>query len=269
MSAEFISWNGRMIAPQELKIPLPELLAAHYVYQRVHTLAGETLHLSQHLDIAGRTFRYIYGTHPGLDEKTVARHIAELLRANRYPARGSATVLFCLFPHESGGHDLMIMCERPLIDTGYAVSSLRPQAVSYEYDIPYSAFPTGFQLSAARMHDMLALEHGATRSVRRRGNLLVSCGDAPLFGIRRKTLFTASLTAGAVDSVERRLVIAAAAKARMDFLEEAVPHSELKDFDELFYADAAGITSLAECDGAKFMSLLVSRLITIMHDTKY
>ncbi len=260
MKSELISWNGRIMAPQELEIPLSELLAVHYVYQRVHTLAGKTLHLAEHLDIIGRTFRYIYGTQPELDEKTIAKHIAELLRVNRYPAGGSATVLLCLFPRQYG-HDLLVMCERPLIDNGYTVSSLRPTAISYEYCIPYGGFPTGFQLSAARMHDALALEHGATRSVRREGDLLISCGDATLFGIKGKTLFTAPLTIGAVDSVERRLVIAAAAKARMDFLEEAVPHSERRDFDELFYADATGITSLGECDGAKFMSLLVSRLI--------
>ncbi len=260
MTGEYISWNGRVIQPQELEVPLPELLAVHYVYQRVHALAGRMLHLPEHLDIAARTFRYIYGTQPDLDEKAVAAQIAEVLRANRYPAHGSSTALLCLFPRQEG-HDLLIMCERLLIEKGYTVSSLRPAAVSYEYGIPYGGFPTGFQLSAARMHDMLALEHGATRSVRREGNDLISCGDAPLFGIRRKTLFTAPLTAGAVDSVERRLIIAAAAKTRMDFLEEAVPRSELRDFDELFYADAAGITSLSECDGAKFMSLLVSRLI--------
>ncbi len=260
MKGELISWNGRIIAPQELEMPLPELLAAHYVYQRVHTLAGRTLHLAAHLDMAVCAFQYIYGVRPDLNENSIAEQIAGTLRTNRYPSHGSATVLLCLFPREESC-DFMVMCERPLIDKGYTVSSLRPRAASYEYDIPYSSFPTGFQLSAARMHDMLALEHGATRSVRRRGDQLISCGESPLFGIKRKTLFTAPLIHGAVDSIERHLVIAAAAKAKMDFLEEAVPHSELKDFDELFYADASGITSLSECDGAKFMSLLVSRLI--------
>lgn len=267
MKGEYISWNGRLIPPQELEMPLMEAMAAHYVYQRVHTIGSKTHRLAEHLDIAGRALWHIYGTQPQFDEKTVGAQIAEVLRANRYPARGSATILLCLFPHTIAvgvptGHDLLIMCERPLLENGYAVSSLRPAAVSYEYGMPYSAFPTGFQLSAARMHDMLALEHGATRSVRREGDRLISCGDSPLFGIKRKTLYTASFTEGAVDSVERRLVISAAAKAGMDFLEEAVPHSGLRDFDELFYADAAGITSLSECDGAKFMSLLVGRIIS-------
>lgn len=267
MKGEYISWNGLITAPSEFGMPLPELLAAHYVYQRIHTLGGRPMHLAEHLDFAARAFRYIYGTQPLFDEKAVADDIAGLLGANRYPPRGSTTVLLCFFPHGEN-FDMMAMCERPLLEKDYSVSSLRPKAVSYEYSIPYSAFPTGFQLSAARLYDTLALGHGATRSVRRTGDRLISCGGSPLFGIKGKTLFTTPLTEGAVDSLERRMVISAAGKMKMDFLEEAIPHYELKDFDELFYADAAGITSLSECDGAKFMSLFVSRLITGMKNEK-
>lgn len=260
MNGEYILWNGVVTAPSELAIPLPGLLAAHYVYQRIHAFGGQPLHLDTHLDLAARAFRHIYGIQPEFDEKAVADDVAGLLRTNRYPPHGSATVLLCVFPR-GDDFDTMAVCERPLLEQGYSVSSLRPVAVSYEYSIPYSAFPTGFQLSAANLYDTLALEHGATRSVRRVGDRLISCGGSPLFGIKGKTLFTAPLTEGAVDSLERRMIISAAAKSKMDFLEEAVPHSELRDFDELFYADAAGITSFSECDGAKFMSLLVSRLI--------
>jgi branched-subunit amino acid aminotransferase/4-amino-4-deoxychorismate lyase len=54
--------------------------------------------------------------------------------------------------------------------------------------------------------------------------------------------------------------MAVAAASRLNVREEPIPHSELKSFDELFLADAAGITSLAECDGAKFMSLAAPRI---------
>jgi branched-subunit amino acid aminotransferase/4-amino-4-deoxychorismate lyase len=242
--------------------------ADHYIYQRIHTLAGKSLHLREHLELAARAFRHIYGgEQPVLDERVIASQIAEVLRANNSPARGSAVVMLRLAPQDNSQFSILnsqLTAEyiRTLLDVGYAVSSLRPTAVSYEYAIPFGGFPTGFQLSAAALFDHLALaHHGATRSVRRDGDKLISCGGEPLFGIQGKTLFTASFNEGAVESVERQLIIAAAKKARLDFLEEAVLHSELTSFDELFYADAAGITSLAECDGAKFMSLTVPRLI--------
>lgn len=245
-------------------------MPSHFVYQRIHTLAGKALHLTQHLDLAARAFQHIYGGgRPVFDEREFAARITALLRGERSPARGSATVMLCFSPDGDGGCEVSAEYERPLLDVGYSVSSLRPKAVTYEYSIPFGAFPTGFQLSAQALFDSLALlHHAATRSVRRDGDRLLSCGDAPLFGIRGKTIFTAPFSDGAVDSVERRMVIAAAGRARFDTLEEAVTHSSLTGFDELFFADAAGLTSLSECDGAKFMSLAVHRLAAFLSTGK-
>lgn len=259
MKGEHVSWNGRLVQPCELEIPFPELLAAHYIYQRVHISGGRALRLGEHLAIASRTLWNIHRTRPVFNPEDISKHIAALLKTNRYREDTDSTAMLYFFP-DGESANLLIVCERPLINRGYAVSSLRPSAISYAYRLPYEGFPTNFLLSAARFHDALATEHGASKSVRRDGDKLLGCGDAPLFGIRGRTLFTAPLTDGAADSVERKLVINAAVKSGLGFLEESVLHPELRDFDELFYADAAGITSLGECDGAKFMSLLVSRI---------
>ncbi len=93
---------------------------------------------------------------------------------------------------------------------------------------------------------------------------MLSCGDSPLFAIRGRVLFTAPLTEGAMDGVEREMVIDAAAKARLTVREEPILHPDLKSFDELFCADAAGLTSLSECDGAQFMTLIATRLAAAM-----
>jgi hypothetical protein len=229
----------------------------HYIYQRLHTLGGKALHLAEHLSVASRAFEQIYGHAPEIDEPSAAALIAETLRAHRVPSRAGATVLVVLTPDE----EPTVEFERRLLTAGYAHSALRPRAVTYEYSIPFPAFPTSFQLSAQSLFDSLALgEHGATRSVRREGKSLLACGDAPLFAIQGKVLLTPALTEGAMDSIERRLVLEAASEARLTVCEEPILHSKLKSLDELFFADAAGITSLSDCDGAKFMSLSAPRL---------
>lgn len=257
--------------------------SAHFVYQRICTLAGKPLHLTAHLRLAARAFEHIYGgDRPVLDEKTIAAQIAESLRTGRSSSRGSATVMLFLSPDSDGDPVVSTEFERTLIEPAPSHSPLRPRAVTYEYSIPYSAFPTGFQLSAKALFDTLALSrHGATRSIRRDGDRLLSCGDAPLFAIRGKTLFTTPLTGGAMESVERELVIEAVRNQgsrttasghrnplrppfRLDFREEPILHPELKTFDELFFADASGLTSLSECDGAKFMSLAAPWLAETM-----
>ncbi len=240
---------------------------AHFVYQRIHTLGGKALRLAEHLLIAARAFEHIYGFRPELDERETAAEITALLKTLRLPKGTSATVMLYLVPREDGGCEIKAEYERGLLDAGYAHSPLRPQAATFEYSIPYSGFPTGFQLSARALFDDLALrKHGAARSVRREGDRLISCGDAPLFAVRGRVLFTPPLTEGAMESVERELVIAAAerVKPRLAVREEPILHSELKSYDELFFADAAGITSISECDGAKFMSLAAARLAGAM-----
>lgn len=246
-----------------------DLHTQHFVYQRIHTLRGKAFHLAEHLRIAARAFEHIYGYAPGLDQRAIAARIAACIGARRTPAHTAATVILRLAPQDTSlrvtegceAIQMEIEFERGLLEAGYTHSALRPRAVTYEYSIPFPAFPTSFQIGAQALFDSLALSgHGATRSVRRRGQSLLSCGDAPVFGIRGRVLFTPPLTGGAIESVERELVIEAAPEARLSVREEPILHSELKSFDELFFADAAGITSLSECDGAKFMSLTAPRL---------
>lgn len=237
----------------------------HFVYQRVHTLSGRAFHLGEHLTIAARAFEQIYGVYTALDEREITARITDTLRSVRVSERTGATVVLRFALSESAGCDVACEFERVLLDAGYAHSPLRPKAVTYDYSIPFPALPTNFQTEAKELFDALALRaHGATRSVRREGERLISCGDATLFTIRDRVLFTPPLTEGVMDSVERNLVIEAAVGSRMDVREEPILHSQLKDFDELFLADAAGITSLSECDGAKFMSLAAPRLVAAM-----
>lgn len=237
----------------------------HFVYQRVHTLGSKVLHLDGHLRIAARAFEHIYGSRPDLDERGIAAGIAGYMRMLRSPERVGNTVMLYFVPTEDGGFEILREYERPLLETGYALSPLRPRAVTFEYSIPFGAFPTNFALDARALFDTLALRrHSATRSVRREGDSLLACGDAPIFGIRGRVLVTPPLTEGAMDSVERGLVLTAAAKSRLSVREEPILHPELKSFDELFFADASGITSLSECDGAKFMSLAAPRLAAAM-----
>jgi hypothetical protein len=237
------------------------MIPRHFVYQRIHVLRGEALHLADHVRIVSRAFEHIYGYDPALVAAEVATRISDCLHIARPSTRTGSTVMLYIAPDDEAGYVSTVEFDRPLLDAGYALSPLRPRAVSYEYSIPFGAFPTGFHLSARELFDTLAFrQHGVTRSVRREGEGLISCGDAPLFAIRGRVLFAPPLTGGAMDGVEREMVIAAAPAARLTVREESVLSGDLKSFDELFFADAAGLTSLAECDGAKFMSLVAPRL---------
>lgn len=235
--------------------------STHWVYQRMLVQpGGEVAQLADHLKVAGRAFEHIYGFSFDLDEAQVAGQVARVMRGR--DGRTSSTVVLRVWPQDTDSVAFTVEYERTLMEAGYSLSALRPRAVTYEYSIPYGAFPTNFQLEAASLFDSIAMrDHGAARSVRKVGDRLLSCGESAIFGIRRKDLVTPALTDGAVDGVERNRMIAAAARSRLHAREEPILHSELKSFDEFFVVDAMGITSLSECDGAKFMSLTVARLL--------
>jgi hypothetical protein len=265
----------------------------HYVYQRINVSGGRALHLKAHLALATRAFERVYGLDPALapplapalappfapafgpalapalDERETAARIAAIVRAKHSPARTGATVMLRLAPSRDIGENEAIRMdvefERALLEAGYAHSPLRPRAVTFEYSMPYGGMPTNFAIEAGELYDFLAAgavgRHGAARAVRCEGDRLLACGDAPLFAVHGRTLITPSLADGGFESVERALVIAAAGGARLSVREEPILHSELKNYDELFFADAAGITSLAECDGAKFMAIIAPKLV--------
>jgi branched-subunit amino acid aminotransferase/4-amino-4-deoxychorismate lyase len=247
--------------PSEAEIPFGELLAPQFIYQRVQFHDGVVLNLTEHLAVVERAFQTIYHTQSTFSVKEITHAIASLVRKNRYQTEGCGVVVLLCFFRAGEGAELLIVCERPLIEVGYTVSSLRPVAVTNDYTVPYGEFTTSLKLSASRFYERLARGAGGVKSIRAEGDALVECGDAPLFGIRGRTLFTAPLGAGVGESVERELVIGAAARAKLEVVEEAIKRTDLFAFDELFYADCGGITSISECDGAKFMTLLVTRIV--------
>ncbi len=79
-------------------------------------------------------------------------------------------------------------------------------------------------------------------------------------------MVTPPLTDGAVESVERRSVmeVVGGRELRLTVVEESIVHSELTGYDELFFVDASGLTSLSECDGAKFTALVAPKIAQLM-----
>lgn len=230
-----------------------------FVYQRVLVTDGRTLRPDEHLRLAERALKTIYGIDTQLDATAIARSVPQM--------NGSATALLMFEPENSSGITPRVEIERRLLTRAPFHSPVRPRGVTFNYSIPYAGEPTEFQLLAASFFDDLAGRHtgqtGSARAIRRDGDRLISAGDAALFGIRGRTVFTAPFEDGAMETVERQAVIAATENdRRLTLVEQAMELGELRSFDELFLVDAAGITSFADCDGAKFSALIAPRLLT-------
>ena len=108
---------------------------------------------------------------------------------------------------------------------GYAHRSITPDAVTLRYALPFGEGPTSAREAAAALARQQAQAAGAQVAVR-------------------------------CDEADRR--------AGFEVVEEPLPRRMLPMFDELFYVDWRGVTSLAHCDGEPFMTLLSERVAEAM-----
>ena len=94
--------------------------------------------------------------------------------------------------------------------------------------------------------------------------VILSAGTAPLFAVVDHTIFTTPLVYGAPDTVERQLTLDAIVREGIDVREDIVSVGALDRYDELFYADYRGLTSIEQIESTNYMSLAVDRIVRSM-----
>ena len=224
-----------------------------YLYQTVHLLDGRPRLLEVHATVLERAAATLFRRGWRADLPQLAAELAALARRERYPAEVSGFVRLEL--GATGGLRL-----KPLgtsLYAGYAVRSVRPDAVTVSYDRLLVEAPTSASEAADALVACAARRAGADAAVR--CDSAGSCraiGDAPLFAIRDGWIVGSlqPLSAAAV-AVER-----GAAAAGIRLADRPLLRSELAACDELFAVDHRGITALAHCDGRPYMAVVVDRL---------
>lgn len=232
--------------------PLNGLPGVPYLYQWVHVLEGQPLHLDAHLRLLQEAFGRLFGRafHPGRAD--IVRRIGALLQANRYPAAGSSFVRMRLY----ATGELLLLPGGISLYTGYALRSLRPTAALIACEIPCRESPTSAREAAALLNRELATAAGAQVAIRCGTDGLRDADDAPLFAVRGLRV----ITPPAPPSIEGQIAREAIATAGLELTEEPLTPESVRLSDELFYFDHRGITSLASCEGTPYMNLIAMRI---------
>ena len=174
--------------------------------------------------------------------------------------------------------DLLLIPGAVSLYDGYALRSLRPAAAVVNYGVPYPEYPTSAREAAC----MLALQAAVTAdnraaetdtewaAVRTGVQAVIRCDDegfvhvcdeAPLFAVKGKKVYTPP----APPSVERELAYRAVEAARLPLLEQEIGREQLARFDELFYADHRGLTSLSACEGQLYATIVTERIARVLN----
>lgn len=235
-------------APEKLP-PAP----TPFIYQTVHVRRGRPLLLPQHTALLGQYVRAFFGYDLRHDPQQIERQIAALLEANRLPASVSSFVRI----EATADKELRLVPSAPALYDGYALRSLRPEAAPLRYEIPFGDRPTSARLEALRWARALVRNVGASTVIRcDRRDLVRSADDAPLFAVLGERIYTPPAPA----SIERNQALRAIDAARLGVTEQEIGREQLARFDELFYFDHRGITSLSGCGEALYTDIIAARI---------
>lgn len=229
-----------------------------YLYQTVHLLDGFSRNLPEHLARLDGWARSLFGFGLPLTEAQAAD--ALLREARRGAPAGCDRSLFVRLAVDDSGE---VECRFRGISLyrGYAHRSITPDAVTLRYALPFGEGPTSAREAAAALARQQAQAADAQVALRcDEAGRAVTADDAPLFALSGRTL----VTPPAPRSVERQTALDAALRAGFDIVEEPLPREALRRFEELFYVDHRGVTSLAHCDGEPFMTLRAERIAEAM-----
>lgn len=72
-------------------------------------------------------------------------------------------------------------------------------------------------------------------------------------------------TPPAPPSVERELACRAVEAARLPLLELEIGREQLARFDEIFYVDHRGLTSLSACEGQLYAAIITERIARVLN----
>ena len=156
-----------------------------------------------------------------------------------------------------------------LLDEGYTVRPVRPSASVDCYALGFGEQPTSAAFEAAEAALLRArnrnLAQGSHVVLRADDEgVILSAGTAPLFAVEGRTIVTTPLAYGAPDTIERQLTIDAIARTEIALREDVVAADALDRYDELFFADYRGLTSIEQIGSTNYMSLVVDRIVRSM-----
>lgn len=229
-----------------------------FLYQHMRAQNGKIFNLKEHLELLNSTAVSLFGEPISLTEKVVVKSCEELLYRGGYSS--TAIHILELRVWQSGKYQLRV-AETSLYK-GFALRVMRPKALLAEgCNYPFSQ-PTS---AAAAMVDFLrlsALQQQCQIAICTDNNGFVTSVDGATPIVVHGTDITISNSAVSIYS---NIVLSALKQLQNQHVKVApITLADLRSADELFYADARGITavgSFENCHYSDSIAYAVSKLL--------
>lgn len=229
------------------------MIPTPYIYQTLQFTAGEPRLTGAHLLALGEWASKLFDVDYAPELTEFEERVKRIVATERYPDRLSS---FVRVEVDAEGRERLLPAGISLYN-GYTMRSITPSAAIIHYDVPFSDFHTSLRESAAQFATLRAQLAGADIAIRSNAKgECVTADNSPLFALRGNMAATSS-TRGDVEAALTRHAIEAAG---LQFMAEPLNEENIFDFDELFYVDHRGVTSIERCNGHIYMSLKAERI---------
>ena len=233
-----------------------------FVYQHIRVQRLGLPELAAHIAVAAAAARALFGVEFRPDLRLTDSLCRQMLIRNRYPGDMAS----CIEMRLRASGDVTYRCGEIFLHEGLALRSVRPEAVTICYDLPFGEAPHSARLAAHAVAAAEAQRRGCRAVVRCNAQgMAATADDSPLFAVFGRRIVTPPAPA----SVERDRVVRAAAAAGYRLDEVPVGRSELARADELFYSDCRGITALASCDGRTYADIIARRVADAIQNSEF
>ena len=228
-----------------------------FVYQHILVHSLGLPELAAHIAVAAAAARELFGIEFRPDLRLTDSLCRQMHIRNRWPQDVSS----CIEMRLCASGAVHYLCGEIFTHNGLTLRTIRPDAVSLCYDIPFGEAPTSVRRAAAAMASAEARRRGARAAVRCNAQgLVMTADDSPLFAAFGRRIVTPQT----LPSVERDRVARAASRAGYTLAEEPLERESLRRADELFYSDCRGITALSSCDGRTYADIIARAIAAQM-----
>lgn len=260
MKYDKVSYNGRLIGPEEFPLNPLSMVGCNLAYTVVNTSAHQPLMLDRKLEVLAESYEAMFGTAVTLNPEEITREIGELLYYGLYPKVGNTLTIY-LLPNGNNAPDRLIIHTDTTPYNAFTLLDVRPRANIARYEIPFERHHTTLSLAAARHADLMAKRYGYDLSVRAnaRGEISTS-GDNTVMAIRGNTLIVPTTEQGARKSAEREAVMEAAQRANMQIIEGVIRVENIESYDEMWVVTPSGIVALYSLGTKLLMNICASRI---------
>lgn len=228
-------------------------LTGPYIYQNIHTLEYQPRHIEHHIEILSSLSEELFGIEFSTSAEALTQQIATLLEQMR--ASRQRSIRAVVKQYASGSYS--IECDAPSLYRGYAVRSLRPDAVTMRMDMPLELYPTSASVMAREVADSIVRNRDFHTALMMSsdGKIYTEAAE-PVAVVQGSKLIIAS----SPYSVESRLVQQAARKADIEVELRGLHHDDIVQADEVLRIGWQGITAMQSVDGKLYMAIVADHI---------